>query len=185
MTNRRIGVPLSQEGAFENLEIAAEAVGKVEESNRHASYLIIKARHGLNPVRIRCSVMSGGTDSSSVIEFSGRGQDIWGVASRKMIDALIDVLGVVVQMDTQSAKDQPSELRKCPYCAEDIQSAAIKCKHCGESVQPLTTQAGTGPKTPSVQATPTMTRCPSCGMSYNSAKLARCPRCNSTAPPGS
>ena len=27
------------------------------------------------------------------------------------------------------------ELKKCPYCAEDILIAAIKCKHCGSNIE--------------------------------------------------
>ena len=89
MTTRRVEVQKAPDAAFQRLEEAASNIGKVEQANRDTRSLTLKARYGLNPVRLRVSVLSGSQPETSVLDIQARGQDILGVASRKVIDRLI------------------------------------------------------------------------------------------------
>lgn len=39
-------------------------------------------------------------------------------------------------------------MKKCPFCAEDIQEEAIKCKHCGEFLDGRSSQVAAAQKLP-------------------------------------
>jgi hypothetical protein len=81
-------LPFNSDLAFQKVLAACSEVGKVEESSAVAKFIIVKARYGLNPVRARISVSSNGPESSKV-EMAARGQDVWGVASRTVMDSII------------------------------------------------------------------------------------------------
>jgi hypothetical protein len=92
VTERRIELQNPPDVAWQRLQEAFSSIGKVEEVSDGTRSLIGKARYGLNPVRLRISVLSGPTGDSAVLDIQGRGQDVWGVASRRVIDRLAAAL---------------------------------------------------------------------------------------------
>lgn len=88
MAARTIELQMSAAAAWDRLKVVAASMGKIEEVGEAARFISFKTRYGLNPVRLRVSVLSGPSDGTAVLDIQGRGQDVWGVASRKVIDRL-------------------------------------------------------------------------------------------------
>lgn len=50
-----------------------------------------------------------------------------------IVGGVIFLGGVMIRRRESTSAD---DLRKCPFCAEDIKQGALKCKHCGEPIEP-------------------------------------------------
>jgi hypothetical protein len=93
MAARRVELQLTPDVAWSRLQQVCGAVGKIEEQNEVSRSLVSKSRYGLNPVRLRIAVLSGSSPNTSVLEIQARGQDVWGVASRKTMDRIVAAFG--------------------------------------------------------------------------------------------
>jgi len=93
MAARRVELQLAPDAAWARLQKACASMGKIEERNDVSRSLVSKTRYGLNPVRLRIAVLSGPTAETAVLEIQARGQDVWGVASRKSMDRIVAAFG--------------------------------------------------------------------------------------------
>lgn len=86
---RTIELAAAPAEAFEKMKGAVASVGKVEDANATTRTLVAKVRYGLNPVRLRISVLSGPLADTAIIEIGAKGQDVWGAAARKATDKVV------------------------------------------------------------------------------------------------
>ena len=141
MSSRRIELSLDPQVAWLGLLEVASSLGKVEETSEASKFLMLKMRYGMNPVRLRVSLLSGSDGRSSVVEIQARGQDVMGVASRKCIDKLCMAMERIPSPPLASApipSDAPAPpagaTRFCAQCGGGLAESARFCPQCGTQI---------------------------------------------------
>lgn len=89
MTTRNAEVALPPADAYARVCAALDEVGRVKTTNPTTRTVSGSSRIGLEPVSLRVSVLSGAAPDTAVLEIEARGQNVWGLGSRKVIDRLL------------------------------------------------------------------------------------------------
>jgi len=128
-SSNSITLETDQVSALRIVRAAASEVGKITEDQPAVGRIAVRARFGLQAVKVRIQVTSQG--DTSVVTFSGFSDDVWGGGARKVIDRLI---AAVASRAPKAPPRQVDQEIECPWCAERIKAKARVCKHCQRDV---------------------------------------------------
>jgi hypothetical protein len=124
-----ITLATDQTSALRIVRAAAVEVGKITEDRPAVGRIVVKARFGLQAVKVRIQITS--QEGVSLVTLSGFSDDVWGGGARKVMDRLVTAIASRAPKAPTQPVDQDVE---CPWCAEKIKAKARICKHCQRDV---------------------------------------------------
>jgi RNA polymerase subunit RPABC4/transcription elongation factor Spt4 len=89
---RSVELAVPADVAFEKLREAMQRKGELKSANSVTRTLIGKMRYGASSVRLRVTVESGDAANTSKVAVAAEGQDVFGVAARKVSERLLDAI---------------------------------------------------------------------------------------------
>lgn len=90
--DRRIELATDPDTAFVKVRDAVIEVGKLRSDSETTRTLEGKVKYGLQSIVLRISVLSGGQPGTSIVEFTGKGKDVWGAGPRKAMDKVVSAI---------------------------------------------------------------------------------------------
>jgi hypothetical protein len=126
MTTRRVQLPYGVDDAWRRLHDAFGRLGAVEEASVDARRLVGTAASAAGAIRFVIAVRPGATASSAVLEVEADRADVWGDASREIVDRLVDdLLSTTPETSAADPRAEPVQpAGPAPSAADELERLA-------------------------------------------------------------